>query len=231
VPAAVRRHVAGVDGCKRGWVVALVPERGDGPTSLHVVSSFTDVLALRPASIAVDMPIGLPNAGPRACDIATRARLGARRSSVFPSPIRPVLEATTYAEALAIGRKADGRGLSRQAFNLIPKIRDVDRHITRRKQAWIGEAHPELCFALLLGAPCAAPKKTAEGRAERLAAIAAEYPDALERIAEPHSGAALDDVLDAYALTVTARRLNEGTVIRMGDGARDDRGLRQEIIL
>jgi predicted RNase H-like nuclease len=231
VPAAVRRHVAGVDGCKRGWVVALVPEHDDAPTAVHVVSSFADVLALRPVAIAVDMPIGLPNTGRRACDIATRAQLGVRRSSVFPSPIRPMLDATTYEEALAIGRSIDGRGLSRQAFNLIPRIRDVDEHITRRKQAWIGEAHPELCFALLLGRPCAASKKTAEGRAERMSAIAGVYPDALERIAEPHPGAGIDDVLDAYALTVTARRLNEGTVIRLGDSARDARGLRQEVIL
>jgi predicted RNase H-like nuclease len=231
VPTTVRRRVAGVDGCKRGWVVALVPERDDEPTSVHVVASFADVLALRPVAIAVDMPIGLPDAGPRACDIATRARLGVRRSSVFPSPIRPMLDATSYAEALAIGRRVDGRGLSRQAFNLIPRIRDVDQHITQRMQAWIGEAHPELCFALLLGAPCAASKKTAEGRAERLAAITGAYPDAVERIAEPHLGAALDDVLDAYALTVTARRLNEGMVLRLGDGARDSTGLRQEVVL
>ncbi len=209
----------------------LVPERGDGPTSVHVVSSFGAVLALRPVSIAVDMPIGLPDAGPRACDIAVRARLGVRRSSVFPSPIRPMLEARSYAEALTIGRMVDGRGLSRQAFNLIPRIRDVDQHITRRRQAWIGEAHPELCFALLLGTPCAASKKSAAGRMERLAAIARAYPDALERVTEPHPGAAPDDVLDAYALTITARRLNEGTVVRLGDGARDSKGLRQEVIL
>jgi predicted RNase H-like nuclease len=231
LPFAVRRHVAGVDGCKAGWVVALVPDRDDGPTSLHVVESFGDVLALHPTAIAVDMPIGLPDAGRRACDIATRVRLGPRRSSVFPSPIRPMLEATSYEDALSIGRRVDGRGLSRQAFNLIPSIRDVDQHMTRRKQAWIGEAHPELCFSLLLGAPCAASKKTPEGRAERLDAITALYPDAAERIAKPHRGAALDDVLDAYALTVTARRLNEGTVVRLGDGARDSKGLRQEVIL
>jgi predicted RNase H-like nuclease len=208
-----------------------VPERDDGPTSVHVVTSFADVLALRPCAIAIDMPIGLPDAGRRACDVAARAQLGVRRSSVFPSPIRPMLDASSYAEAVAIGRRVDGRGLSRQAFNLVPKIRDVDRHMTRRKQAWIGEAHPELCFTLLLGQPCAASKKTPEGRAERLTAITAIYPDATARVAEPHPGAALDDVLDAYALTVTARRLHEGTVIRLGDGAVDTRGLRQEVVL
>ena len=155
--------LAGVDGCKAGWVVALVPDRGDGPTSVHVVATFAAVLAMRPVTIAVDMPIGLPSAGRRACDVATRSQLGARRSSVFPSPIRPMLDAATYPEALVIGRRVDGRGLSRQAFNLIPKIRDVDRNMTRRKQAWIGEAHPELCFAHLLGAPCAAAKADAGG--------------------------------------------------------------------
>jgi predicted RNase H-like nuclease len=231
VPSAVRRHVAGVDGCRAGWVVALVPERDNGPTSLHVVECFAQVLALHPVAIAVDMPIGLPDEGRRACDIATRVRLGARRSSVFPSPIRPMLDATSYEHALSIGRRVDGRGISRQAFNLIPSIRDVDKHMTPRDQGWIGEAHPELCFTLLLGAPCAASKKTAEGRTIRLDAITALYPDAVERIAEPRRGAALDDVLDAYALTVTARRLNEGSVLRLGDGARDSRGLRQEVIL
>jgi predicted RNase H-like nuclease len=177
------------------------------------------------------MPIGLPDAGRRACDAATRAQLGIRRSSVFPSPIRPMLEASSYEEALAIGRRVDGRGLSRQAFNLVPKICDVDRHMTIRKQAWIGEAHPELCFAFLLGGPCAASKKTSQGRAERLAAITDVYPDAAERIAERRPGAAVDDALDAYALTVTARRLNLHTVVRLGDGAHDARGLRQEVVL
>jgi len=195
------------------------------------VWSFADVLALQPSAIAVDMPIGLPDAGVRACDVAARARLGVRRSSVFPSPIRPMLDATSYTDALAIGRRIDGRGLSRQAFNLIPKIRDLDRHMTARKQSWIGEAHPELCFALLIGRPCAASKKTSEGRAERLDAIVALHPDAAEHITQSHPGAALDDVLDAYALTVTARRLHEGTVIRLGDGALDSRGLRQEVVL
>jgi predicted RNase H-like nuclease len=198
---------------------------------VDVVATFADVLAMRPATVAVDMPIGLPESGRRACDVATRSQLGARRASVFPSPIRPMIDAATYAEALAIGRRVDGRGLSRQAFNLIPKIRDVDRSMTRRNQAWIGEAHPELCFAYLLGAPCVASKRTPEGRAERLAAITAFYPDAAERVAEPHRGAALDDVLDAYALTVTARRLNEGTAVRLGDGARDRRGLTQEVVV
>ena len=45
--------------------------------------------------IGVDMPIGLLADGWRDCDIEVRAFLGARRSSVFLVPPRPVLEAAT----------------------------------------------------------------------------------------------------------------------------------------
>jgi len=208
--------VAGVDGCRAGWAVALADD--DSLIDVRVVPTFTDVLALRCDAVAVDMPIGLLDRGPRACDVEARRRLGPRRSSVFPTPLRPMLRATTYAEASAVA------GLSKQAFNLLPKIREVDAAMTPRRQRTIVEVHPELCFAALLGAPCQAPKRTAAGRAERLAAVTPP-------IDRPPSGAAWDDVLDACALVHTARRLVHGAVERLGDGARDARGLRCEIVL
>jgi predicted RNase H-like nuclease len=198
---------------------------------LHVVASFADVLALRPSVIAVDMPIGLSDSGPRACDTAARRLLGPRRASVFPAPLRAMLAASSHAEANAMGRRIDGRGVSHQAFNLIPKIRELDAHVTTRSRRRIVEASPELCFALLLGAPCAEPKRAPAGRAARLAAIAAIHPDVVDRLAEPRPGAAVDDVLDAFALTVTARRVASATAERLGDGSRDARGLRLEINL
>jgi len=208
--------VAGVDGCRGGWAVALAD--AESILDVRVVSTFTDVVALRCDAIAVDMPIGLLDHGPRACDVEARRRLGPRRASVFPTPLRPMLAATTYAEASAVA------GLSKQAFHLLPKIREVDAVMTPRRQRRIVEVHPELCFAALVGAPCTAPKRTAEGRAERLAAV---HPP----VKRPPSGTAWDDVLDACALVHTARRLVHGAVERLGDGARDARGLRCEIVL
>jgi predicted RNase H-like nuclease len=164
------------------------------------------------------MPIGLPDRGPRACDIEARRRLGPRRSSVFPAPLRPMLDAPTYADALSIA------GLSKQAYNLIPKIREVDALMAPDRQRTVVEVHPELCFARLLGHPCRSPKRTVEGRAERLAVLDLT-------IERPPPGAAWDDVLDACALTETARLLVVGDVERLGDGARDARGLRCEIVL
>src|SRR5688500_17313337 len=59
-----RTRCAGVDGCTGGWVVAV-----DGaPPEVIVVPAFVDVLAVCNGVIAVDMPIGLPATGRRACD-------------------------------------------------------------------------------------------------------------------------------------------------------------------
>src|SRR5207248_8623660 len=89
---------------------------------------------------------------------------------------------------------ADASGVSRQAFNLLPKIAEVDALVTPTRQSQVREVHPELAFAALAGGvPMAWPKRTAAGRAERLAALhVADVP----RL----RGAAPDDVLDALAV-------------------------------
>ena len=175
-----------------------------------MLPTFAAVLALDPAAVALDMPMGLlllP--GRRACDVEARRRLGPRRSSVFPAPSRA---------ALAAGSFADAPGLSLQAWHLIPKVREVDDLLTPALQAIVVEAHPELAFAVLAGAPMAFPKRTPEGRAERLAALGQVAP------AVP-AGARADDVLDALVLHRTALRWQAGEAIVLGDGTVDQRGL------
>jgi predicted RNase H-like nuclease len=91
--------------------------------------------------IAVDVPIGLPDsyqAGGRDCDRATRRRLGqARGRSVFAAPVRCVLEvlngpvlalAEKHQEACrrSRGSALHGKGITRQTFNILQKIREVD---------------------------------------------------------------------------------------------------------
>ena len=204
-----RARIAGVDGCRRGWVVATE----DGVVG--VASTIADVLALDVDVVAIDMPIGLPDAGQRACDVDARRELGARRASVFATPVRACLAAASYEDALARHRAADGRGLSRQAFNLLAKIRELDAIGPDRR---LHESHPELAFARLLGHVPVHSKRTAAGRAERLLALQLDAPPTCP-------GAAVDDVLDALALVHTARHIAEGTAVRLGDGACDRRGI------
>ena len=39
-------------------------------------------------ALAIDIPIGIPEAGARPADREARALLGPRRNSVFPAPVR-----------------------------------------------------------------------------------------------------------------------------------------------
>jgi predicted RNase H-like nuclease len=66
-------HIAGVDGCRAGWVVALL-DVVTGRTAFRVVPKFSDVLTLceKPVVIGVDMPIGLLDAAER-CRRASRS--------------------------------------------------------------------------------------------------------------------------------------------------------------
>jgi predicted RNase H-like nuclease len=233
------RWVAGVDGCRAGWVVVCLALHA-ASTSMQRLSlcpAFDDILALipRPEVIAIDMPIGLldaPQPGGRLCDREARRLLGRRASSVFTPPCRPWLTATTYAHVRHLG-------LSRQAFGILPKIREVDACMTPALQHQVYEAHPELAFGALAGHPMAHNKKTREGHNERLQrlSILAEphisnlvhtFPTMLKAFKRAHVAA--DDLLDACVLACVASRLAYGRAQRVpAVPPVDAHGLRMEI--
>ena len=218
--------VAGVDGCRVGWVVAVT----DGRTfDVVVMSEFAAVVELLNdgvEAIAVDMPIGLPEAGPRRCDIDARKLLGARRSTVFPTPPRALLHERDYPTALRTKRALDGKGLSKQAFFLLPKMAEVDACLGPHLQDRIVEAHPELAFQALARRELPS-KHTHEGLAQRERLVSGLTGG---RTLPDLAGTRPDDVLDAIVLTATAKRLAIGTAEHLGDGRRDGRGLLMEIV-
>ncbi len=230
-------RVAGLDGCRGGWVLVRLPATAPidaGAVDARVVETLdpvlTDLASGRLVAAAIDVPIGLAARRPRACDLAARSMLGPRRSSVFPAPVRAVLSATTYEEACRVSRAACGKAVSRQLFNIVGKIREVDRLQSPELQDRLFEMHPELSFTLLAGAPMRCHKATPEGRAERLGALRSAFP-AIDPTAPSWSlpGARPDDVLDALVGAWTARRSVAGTHVRLG-GEHDERGLRMEVI-
>ncbi len=190
---------AGADGCHGGWLVCR-----EGTFS--VVPTFEAIWELGPLDVlAIDIPIGLHDAGRRACDVQARARLGARRSSVFAAPPRPLLECACYDEANSLSRQLFGMGISKQSYFLFPRIREVDAAL-RRYPEWTArtyECHPELSFAVRNGAPLSASKHTLEGLAMRriLLSDGCEWPEL------PHSQAGADDILDAAICLWSARRI------------------------
>jgi len=216
---------AGVDGCRGGWLVVLL-RPGGAEVRLRVEHTIADVLNApeAPAVVAVDMPIGLPERtgpGGRAAENAVRPLLGARQSSVFSVPSRAAIEVYDYRAACEIALRTSDppRKVSKQLFNIAPKIREIDAVLraTPDSAARLFEVHPEVAFWRLNGErPLSEPKKVrskpyAPGldlRRELL--IAAGLPAAVVRAAPPR-GAAADDLLDALACAATARRIHAGT--------------------
>jgi len=190
------------------------------------------------ALVAIDIPIGLSDSGPRACDLEARRLLGRPRgSSVFPAPCRAALVATTYRRACGVSRETFGVALSIECFNILPKIRQVDTLITPARQAFVREVHPELVFALLAGKGrgLVEPKRTAAGerlRLRLLRSVAPRFDSAAVRTRLGLSRVARDDVIDAVACLVAAGRIARGKALVLPAGAiaRDARGLRMEIV-
>jgi predicted RNase H-like nuclease len=231
--------IAGVDGCRAGWVVVLAECRAAAfqVRAVQLCSRFADILNLHPAPmvIAVDIPIGLldqPQSGGRTCDRQARSLLGHRASSVFSPPSRLSLEATEYEQVRT-------HGMSRQAFGILPKIREVDQVMTPALQDTVYEAHPELAFMALAGQPMQHNKKTFAGREERLRALTQTVNISLQRLKqatvqalEPfkRSQVAPDDLLDAYILLRTAWRIVNAEAGRVPSHPPvDTLGLRMEI--
>jgi predicted RNase H-like nuclease len=213
--------VIGVDGCPDGWVAVTL----DGPGRLDVrhLPSIADLDALAPPAtiVAVDMPMWFPVQPPRRSEVAAREVLGPKASSIFATPIRAAVEAPDHASANAISRDATGGGVSRQAFALAAKILEVDawRH---RSALDVREVHPETSFAILLGRPATASKRTWAGAGERRAALARVGIDLTPFEGASLGKATVDDVLDAAVAAWTAGRIAAGTARRLPADPGDD---------
>jgi predicted RNase H-like nuclease len=233
------KRLYGIDGCRGGWIVAEGNEKLEGfvfrrteDLGLFFAEAGPDCL------IAIDIPIGLPVNESRACDLAARKLLGSPRgSSVFPAPARHAMDASTREEADRLNREALNTGISKQAFCIIPKIREVDALMDRQRQRYIREAHPEVTFAQLNGRPMMHNKKTATGRLERLGVlnsvgIAISQAQLMEERGRfPATHVALDDLLDALACLVTAFHIQAGRGLSLGHSdQRDAKQLVMEIV-
>lgn len=241
-------HVLGIDGCPGGWVIAArpVPDRfANTPAiGLAIAPSFAHIINHREThkttlhSVMVDMPIGLRDEGRRACESEARKRIGPRRSSVFSAPRRPMLGHETYQDANQWGKDqgtSAGGGLSKQAWNILPKIREIDDAISACDQNWLGEAHPEVTFTRLNNnAPCEHAKKKTEGSVERMRILSAHGIIGLDSLFADFKKTcpyryAPDDLVDAIAMTLTAQGRLDATAWCLGDQTRDARGLLMQI--
>lgn len=188
--------VAGVDAYRRGWFAVLV-EDGRFVDSFAAATFARALEQLSEAAvIGVDIPIGLPESGSRAADVAARAYVGPRRNSVFPTPTRAAVACASYTEARRVLPS-----LSAQSFALGKKILEVEQALDDR----VIEVHPEVSFTALAGRHLSCSKRSWNGQTERrqlLTRAGLVVPDEVVGGGE----AAADDVLDAVVAAWTAER-------------------------
>lgn len=227
----------GVDGCRGGWIACGLNEAGQGEWgwcgSIQALAE-----SLSPQSlILIDMPIGLPQQQARSCDRAARRLLGrAKASSIFPVPSRLALSALDYESASQLNAQQLGVKLSKQTWNILPKIRELDDWLQSTQDRRFRECHPELALrALNDGHVVQLSKKTALGLAQRLAVLQANLQATGElfqtaRRQFPKKTVADDDLVDALILAVTGW-VSRGKLARVPEVPEQDAtGLPMEIL-
>jgi predicted RNase H-like nuclease len=201
-PHALR--VAGADMAGGGWAVVALEE--NRIVDAFRCESFAEALLVDAEVVGVDIPIGIPESSPRPADVEARRFVGARASSVFPTPVRAVLEAPTYADARQIAVELTGKSVSSQSYALRHRILEVDELASRDER--VIEVHPEVSFSELARRPLLSKHRT-DGLAERrelLVEAGIEVPESVPRISEP-------DLLDATVVAWSARRYARGEAV------------------
>jgi len=243
VPEDTKIRVAGVDGCKAGWVAVIRNLDEPDDLQLRIFSAFADIVAFEPhlRIIAVDMPIGLPERigqTGRGPERAARKHLGERQSSVFTVPSRAAVYEDDYREACETALKTSEppKKVSKQCFFLFPKIREIDTLMTPELESRVFEVHPELAFWRLNGEREMSLPKKVKSRANpagidqrRALLVAKGLPQPFLDQAPPR-GCGRDDLLDAAANSLIAERILEGSAQPFPTNfRRDERGLRMAI--
>lgn len=233
---------SGADGCRGGWFFVQLNATGAWKTALAQNSETLAELIENSKLTLIDIPIGLlESGGPhRECDQPARKALSKpRAASVFAVPSRPAVYATTYAQSCALNFRSLGKKLSKQTWNIVDKIRQIDEllsdnHNLRDK---LRECHPEVGFwALNNKTAMKFSKKNAAGRQERLRLLSrhlAPARDIFNHSVQTYrrKDVAVDDIIDAMALAITARQGYKNLLSFPRNSDRmDARGLRMEIV-
>jgi predicted RNase H-like nuclease len=184
----------------------------------------------------IDIPIGLKTGGggERLLDVEARKILKARKSSIFPVPCREAIYAESYEEACKINEKLTGKSISKQAWNIIPKIRDIDTFLVENEilRERVKETAPEICFQAFSGLPMKYSKKNSDGffeRKEILKPICSVTDEIVETALSRYKRKELakDDILDALVSAVTAKLgYNYGFEYIPCEAETDDKGLK-----
>ncbi len=208
-----QKYIVGIDGCKYGWIAIRITEDAQFNISKH--SNITSIFKDYPNAekYLIDMVIGLADKNhPRDIEGLARQKLKPNRvSSVFTPPCRDAVYENSYELAKEKNKAILGKAFSIQAWNIVPKIRELDEFILKNVDLKnkIFEAHPEVCFASLNDkTPMIFKKKEKEGIEERLNLLQSLFSKSREIFEQGNTqflkkDVKSDDIIDALGLAIT----------------------------
>ncbi|WP_265112050.1 DUF429 domain-containing protein [Halosolutus halophilus] len=248
----------GVDWSSGEWVSIAYTDESEAPSVevFEAIAGVWDHYGTSARRIVVDVPIGLCESLEsdacscveedgeltRQCDDLARSVIGSQYRSVFTAPAR---EAATLAVAGAdhseISDKNEeltGKRLTQQAAGIAEGIVEVDNLLRGDGDPEVlVEGHPEVCFRALSGTPLEHSKRTAAGVAERLAVLRnvdeytrGDWHTVARDLGSKGHRVALDDVLDAFALALTAYAPKEELHRLPSDPPHDAKGLPMQMV-
>ena len=215
----------GLDGYRKGWVAVTID---DANQYIDYPRSFSEALCIPHDRAMVDMPIGIPQTGHRSCDLQGKKLLSRASSRLFTGARRALFEFTNPVDANLWAQANNEKGVSRQLFGILPKIKEVDALMSRERQITVMETHPELVFARLnSGQPLLDNKKSQSGIDQRIELLVSSgFRDIHRWLGERPPYVKSDDLLDACACAVAARQPS-GRIHKHPEA--DQKGLRMEI--
>lgn len=234
-------EIVGIDGCKFGWVAVAMHTNGNFFISKH--QKIASIFEAYPSAqrYLVDMVIGLGDKQySRNIESFARTRLKPyRASSVFTPPCRNAVYADSYEKAKEINLAELGKSISIQAWNIVPKIKELDVFLLENKalQKKVWEAHPEVCFAALnQNQPMRFKKSSLEGEEERIDILTKKintsstiYQKGIDSFLRKE--VKKDDLLDAICLAVNGLLAEEGSYdfIISENNKKDRRGVEMKM--
>ena len=216
------KKIAGIDGSKGGWVCVSGYENNYKELKFEKLKKFSDIKSKNFSLVLVDIPVGLDidlKKGGRIVDNLARKELLTNKSSIFNAPSRLVLDAKNYEEANKIN-KSKGMGLSKQSWNLVKKIKEVDEYIRNSNVTIIFESHPEIIFQIMKRDKITTKKKNDEGIIERRNLLEKNGFNKVfleKNLSARDSFYKKDDFIDACSLFWSANRAIASTEVKIPD--------------
>lgn len=227
----------GVDGCKGGWIGAILKNGSLTVKRFESIQNITDEYGDFDGFL-VDMVIGLPGNNEQIRpDNYARSIIKERASTIFPAPCRQAVYAKDTENAYLENQRVLGRKFTPLTVGIIPKIRELDEFLQKNPdyKNRIKESHPEVCFAIFNSKTVMTRKKDAEGIDERIHLLQFYLPLIKREELTDYAiklKCSMDDIIDALCLSVTANLAGQNRYkIIPPNPMEDDTGLRMQMVI